>query len=74
MTEKNYYLDFKWLIEQKQWKAYINFLDDQIDSVMQSFISDSSINLRDLQVQAQTILTIRNSIQKYVDDRETKEA
>lgn len=74
MTEKNYYLDFKWLLEQKQWKAYINFLDDEIDSVMQSFISDSSVNLRDLQVQSQAILRIRNSVQKYVEDRETKEA
>ena len=74
MIEKNYYLDFKWLLEQKQWKAYINFLDDEIDSVVQAFISDSSGDLSGLQVQAQTILKIRNSVQKYVEDKELKEA
>ena len=71
MIEKDYYLDFKWLSSQKQWKAFQNYLDDEIEKLFLCFRSDMSADLKELQIKAIIMEQIKNSVERYVQDKES---
>ena len=60
MTEKDYTLDFKWLLDQKQFNAYQNYLQELIDNNWKIFKSDTSVDLIKLQIETMTIERIKN--------------
>jgi len=70
--EKDYYLDFSWLIKQKQWKAYENFLEDEINKRVLSFKNDSEADLKTLQIETRIIERMKGMVYEQVEEREGK--
>lgn len=67
-----YYVDFKWLSQQRQWRVYQQFLQEQIDGIWSSFLNGSKEDLPGLQARAKELTRVKNIVNDIIKEKENQ--
>ena len=68
--KQQYYSDFKWLSQQIQWKTFQTMLEEDMQKLINRFLSDSTADLKNLQATAMELNRIKNSVKNVIEEYE----